>query len=245
VIEILICDDGSTDDSKTKISALNDPKIKWIDCGRNGSPAVPRNIGIMKSSGTWVAFLDSDDEWMPTKIQEQVEVVKATTCLAVSTNAHKVVNGDLQGEYLNLFSKWMSAKARPAQEASKAYWMSVPDEEFRSIQSVKGKKAWESLSQLERSNELTRRANLLSEEERIEKAKKGWETKKLKGNAYAPPGMSIPVRVTAPSGEVMTFSSMTAAALELNCSRVSVYRHATGKRVVSKLKGYLIELETT
>jgi len=151
----------------------------------------------------------------------------------------------LQGEYLNLFSKWMSAKARPAQEASKAYWMSVPDEEFRSIQSVKGKKAWESLSQLERSNELTRRANLLSEEERIEKAKKGWETKKLKGNAYAPPGMSIPVRVTAPSGEVMTFSSMTAAALELNCSRVSVYRHATGKRVVSKLKGYLIELETT
>jgi teichuronic acid biosynthesis glycosyltransferase TuaG len=100
VSEILICDDGSTDDSKEKVEKLNNPKIKWIDCGRNGAPAIPRNIGITKATGEWIAFLDSDDSWFPTKMYEQVQCILATSCLAVSSNARRYVGEKDMGDYL-------------------------------------------------------------------------------------------------------------------------------------------------
>ena len=98
--EILICDDGSTDDSKQKIEKLQNPKIRWIDCGRNGAPAIPRNTGIIQSTGDWVAFLDSDDSWLPTKLYEQVKCIQSTSCLAVSTNASRFAGEINMGNYL-------------------------------------------------------------------------------------------------------------------------------------------------
>jgi len=62
VLEILVCDDGSTDDSREKVKALNNEKVQWIDSGKNGRPAIPRNIGLSKSKGDWIAILDNDDE---------------------------------------------------------------------------------------------------------------------------------------------------------------------------------------
>ena len=50
--EILVCDDGSSDNTYDVIKSLNNPKIKYIDCGRNGRPSVPRNIGIKRSKET-------------------------------------------------------------------------------------------------------------------------------------------------------------------------------------------------
>ncbi|HET6227332.1 MAG TPA: glycosyltransferase family 2 protein [Bacteroidia bacterium] len=88
ILEVLICDDGSTDNSKEIIAAINDTRVKWIDCGRNGRPAIPRNIGIKESKGEWLAFLDSDDEWFVQKIQKQMDALKQhLECLAVSSNA--------------------------------------------------------------------------------------------------------------------------------------------------------------
>ena len=104
VKEILICDDGSTDDSKAKLAALMIPAIKWIDCGRNGGPAIPRNIGIKHSSGNWIAFLDSDDEWVNTKLEEQVSCIKRRNCLAVSSNATSVIDQVEKGPYLKYSS---------------------------------------------------------------------------------------------------------------------------------------------
>ncbi|MBK8586703.1 MAG: glycosyltransferase family 2 protein [Bacteroidetes bacterium] len=52
VLEILVCDDGSTDDSREKVQALNNEKVKWIDSGKNGRPAIPRNIGLSRVKGT-------------------------------------------------------------------------------------------------------------------------------------------------------------------------------------------------
>jgi glycosyltransferase involved in cell wall biosynthesis len=87
VLEILICDDGSTDDSYSLIKSLDNPLIIWINCGRNGNAAVPRNIGINKAKGNWIAFLDSDDEWMPYKIQYQINHIELNNASAVSSNA--------------------------------------------------------------------------------------------------------------------------------------------------------------
>lgn len=100
--EILICDDGSTDDSYNLIQNYNDNKIKWIECGRNGMPSVPRNIGIRNSTGDWIAFLDSDDIWHPKKIEEQANCILKNNCFIVSTNA-EVIKGTPKNEiYLNI-----------------------------------------------------------------------------------------------------------------------------------------------
>ena len=86
--EILICDDGSTDNTFDLIKSLNNPKIKYINCGRSGRPSIPRNIGIKKSKGNWIAFLDSDDYWMKNKLKNQVEIIKKKNCKIISSNAY-------------------------------------------------------------------------------------------------------------------------------------------------------------
>lgn len=99
VFEILICDDGSTDNSKDEVLGLNNPKLIWIDCGKNGGPAVPRNEGIKKSKGDWIAFLDSDDEWLPAKIEKQLIAAKTKNAQVVCSNAFRFRNEKNEGLY--------------------------------------------------------------------------------------------------------------------------------------------------
>jgi glycosyltransferase involved in cell wall biosynthesis len=96
VTEIFVCDDGSTDNSKDVVEAFTDERIHWIDCGRNGRPAIPRNIGISKASGDWIAFLDSDDTWESNKIEKQIAAAKRNNCLAISSNAIRVLPEQLE-----------------------------------------------------------------------------------------------------------------------------------------------------
>ena len=105
VHEILICDDGSTDNSKKIITELNNPAVKWIDCGKNGMPSVPRNMGIKAATGEWIAFLDSDDEWLPEKINLQLEALAKNKTEACSTNANRMVNEKNCGIYLSFLKE--------------------------------------------------------------------------------------------------------------------------------------------
>ena len=70
--EIIIVDDGSTDHTKQLISRYIN-EIKYI-FQENAGPAKAKNRGIMSSSGIYVAFLDADDVWLPTKLEKQVSV---------------------------------------------------------------------------------------------------------------------------------------------------------------------------
>ncbi len=90
VNEILICDDGSNDNSKEIVESFGDSRIRWINCDRNGRPAVPRNIGIRNARGAWMAFLDSDDEWLPTKIAEQLAAAEESGLNAICSNAIRI-----------------------------------------------------------------------------------------------------------------------------------------------------------
>lgn len=87
VLEILIMDDGSNDDSRTVVQTFADQRIKWTDCGKNGRPAIPRNEGLRRSLGNYVAFLDNDDIWFADKLERQVEVLEKQQVNAVCGNA--------------------------------------------------------------------------------------------------------------------------------------------------------------
>src|ERR1700733_3783442 len=87
VLEILVCDDGSTDDTKAILSSIGNEKIKFIEGTHAGRPAIPRNRGIALAKGNWIAFLDSDDAWLPEKIERQIAALTKSNCSASSTNA--------------------------------------------------------------------------------------------------------------------------------------------------------------
>ena len=70
--ELLVVDDGSTDTTPTTVSAHADPRLVLLRLARNGGVSVARNVGIRAARGTWVAFLDDDNEWLPGKLERQL-----------------------------------------------------------------------------------------------------------------------------------------------------------------------------
>lgn len=75
--ELLIVDDCSTDDTDDIVSTYQDPRIRYFKNEKNSGAAVSRNYALRKAKGRWIAFLDSDDLWMPDKLEKQVSFMKA------------------------------------------------------------------------------------------------------------------------------------------------------------------------
>lgn len=73
--ELVIVDDGSTDETFGIVKAFDDPRIRYIFQPNHGVSSA-RNLGIRNSEGTFLAFLDSDDEWMPAKLEKQLEALE-------------------------------------------------------------------------------------------------------------------------------------------------------------------------
>lgn len=76
--ELLIADDGSGEDTRGYLRALaSDARIKLIWLTHSGAPAIVRNAALRQACGEYVAFMDSDDLWAPTKLERQLEELRA------------------------------------------------------------------------------------------------------------------------------------------------------------------------
>jgi len=76
--EMLIVDDCSKDESRKVIREYSekDDRIKLIELTENSGAAVARNTAIKAAKGKYIAFLDSDDLWVPTKLEKQIEFME-------------------------------------------------------------------------------------------------------------------------------------------------------------------------
>jgi len=70
--ELIIVDDGSTDDTEELVKTFNDERIVYLKNEKNLGATASRNRGINYSKGNLIAFQDSDDEWMPEKLEKQI-----------------------------------------------------------------------------------------------------------------------------------------------------------------------------
>jgi glycosyltransferase involved in cell wall biosynthesis len=81
--EIIIVDDGSTDNTASEIKKFAD-SVTYIH-QQNAGASVARNTGIEHAKSDWIAFLDADDQWLPTHLQCQHQILERNPQLAWST----------------------------------------------------------------------------------------------------------------------------------------------------------------
>ncbi len=103
-LEVIIVDDASTDDTGVRIKALQDidHRVQYIRHGRNRGAQAARNTGIQAAKGEYLAFLDSDNEWLNEKLQRQVDLFsnQDVSLGAVYCGFCRVsANGDLLARY--------------------------------------------------------------------------------------------------------------------------------------------------
>lgn len=95
--EILVIDDGSTDNTKEVLETYGD-KIRYLP-KENGGVSSARNFGIENAKGKYIAFLDADDVWMPEKLEKQVAAMEEDEKIGLCYVATQKVDEELN--YLN------------------------------------------------------------------------------------------------------------------------------------------------
>ena len=88
--EMIIVDDCSKDDTDAVVSSFADSRIRYLKNEKNSGAAVSRNRALREAKGKWVAFLDSDDLWEPTKLEKQIAFMEHNDCHFSYTNYREI-----------------------------------------------------------------------------------------------------------------------------------------------------------
>jgi glycosyltransferase involved in cell wall biosynthesis len=76
--ELIIADDGSNENTRGYLrSVTRPPRIKLLELSHSGNPGAVRNTALREAAGEYVAFLDSDDVWVPEKLERQLNALRA------------------------------------------------------------------------------------------------------------------------------------------------------------------------
>ena len=96
--ELIIVDDCSTDNTDEILSTINDKRIRYFKNEKNSGAAVSRNKALLEARGQWIAFLDSDDLWMPEKLEKQINFMEQNGYIFSYTNYEEIdANGNGTG----------------------------------------------------------------------------------------------------------------------------------------------------
>jgi glycosyltransferase involved in cell wall biosynthesis len=89
-LELIIVDDGSTDNTGSVVGQIDDPRIRYFRHSERQGGSQARNTGIMNSAGGYVAFIDDDDAWHPKKLALQVDAIRETGADLIYTGCNYV-----------------------------------------------------------------------------------------------------------------------------------------------------------
>lgn len=90
-LEIILVDDGSNSNNKIPNEILSDPRIILLR-QKNKGPSSARNIGIKRASGKYIAFLDSDDLFLPEKLEKQIKFMEDNKEIYLSYTSYQYIN---------------------------------------------------------------------------------------------------------------------------------------------------------
>ena len=92
--ELIVVDDGSTDDTLGLLRQVNDPRLLVVALRDNRGPSAARNFGIRRARGRYVAFLNSDDTWMSDKLEKQLTFMEThRSAVRLTCTAFRYVDG--------------------------------------------------------------------------------------------------------------------------------------------------------
>ena len=92
--ELIIVDDCSNDNTDEIVKSINDSRIVYLKNEKNSGAAVSRNKALREAKGRWIAFLDSDDLWVPQKIEKQIKFMKENNYYFSYTNYIEIDEND-------------------------------------------------------------------------------------------------------------------------------------------------------
>lgn len=75
-LEVVVVIDGPDEATQGALSAVGDERLRWLVNESSLGGAEARNVGVREARGEWVAFLDDDDEWLPTKLERQLSLLR-------------------------------------------------------------------------------------------------------------------------------------------------------------------------
>lgn len=99
-IEVIVVDDGSTDNTKKTVNSIKDKRLKYI-YQKNQGACVARNRGIEEARGEYIAFHDSDDEWKNNKLEVQIKFLNEKKADFVSCGMKRNTKSNLKNVSLD------------------------------------------------------------------------------------------------------------------------------------------------
>jgi glycosyltransferase involved in cell wall biosynthesis len=105
--ELIIADDGSSEETRAWLRGIDDPRVSVLWLPHSGVPSISRNAAIRQARGRFIAFLDSDDLWVPAKLARQVEALLASPGCDWSYTAVDLIHPDGEPVDRSGFAPWL------------------------------------------------------------------------------------------------------------------------------------------